>query len=111
MTGKLDSGYPKLTDVLGGESLSYLFNNESIAGKSAHMGVDGLLQVDDEGYYYYSSAKNFAEYNADDNTFTLYDKPGVVPIGTSPNGQFFPFNTGDEVFYVDPNGELAQKLT
>lgn len=109
VTGKLDSGYPKLTDVLGGESLSYLFNNESIAGKSAHMGVDGLLQVDDKGYYYYSSAKNFAEYNADDNTFTLYDKPGVVPIGTSPNGQFFPFNTGDEVFDVDLNGELAQK--
>ena len=109
VTGELDSGYPKLTDVLGGESLSYLFGNESIAGKSAHMGVDGLLQVDDEGYYYYSSAKNFAEYNADDNTFTLYDKPGVVPIGTSPNGQFFPFNKGHEVFNVDPNGELAQK--
>lgn len=75
------------------------------------MDVDGLLQVDDQGYYYYNSQDNFAQFTADANgsgSFTLYDRWGVRAAGSSPNGQFFPFNTGDEVFN-ERNGGLVEE--
>lgn len=103
-------GYPTLVNVLDGGSLKYLFNGESVPGKTSYMGVDGLLQIDD-GYYYYNSQDNFAQFNSDgtgSGSFTLYDTWGVMPVGTSPNGQFFPFNTGDQVF-DEQEGKLVQK--
>lgn len=103
-------GYPTLVNVLDGGSLKYLFNGESVPGKTSYMGVDGLLQIDD-GYYYYNSQDNFAQFNSDgtgSGSFTLYDTWGVMPVGTSPNGQFFPFNTGDQVF-DEREGKLVQK--
>lgn len=96
----LDGGYPKLVDSIGGESLEYLFNPDiATEGKASYKGVGGLLQVDQEGYYYYNSRSNFAEYNPLTNNFTLYNTWAVRPGGSSPNGQFFPFNTGSQVFY------------
>ena len=68
-------GYPTLVNVLDGGSLKYLFNGESVPGKTSYMGVDGLLQIDD-GYYYYNSQDNFAQFNSDgtgSGSFTLYD--------------------------------------
>lgn len=106
-----DNGYPKLSDGVdnGEESLSYLFDGQSEAGaKLAFMDVDGLLQVDDQGYYYYDSTKNFAQFNENTQDFTLYNAWGVKKGGTSPNGQFFPFNTGDEVF-EEKNGSIQAK--
>lgn len=106
-----DNGYPKLSDDVdnGEESLSYLFDGQSVAGaKLAFMDVDGLLQVDDQGYYYYDSTKNFAQFNENTQDFTLYDAWGVKKGGTSPDGQFFPFNTGDEVF-EEKNGTFQAK--
>lgn len=107
-------GYPTLVNVLDGSSLKYLFNGEingeSVPGKTSYIGVDGLLQIDD-GYYYYNSQDNFAQFNSDgkgSGSFTLYDTWGVTPVGTSPNGQFFPFNTGDQVF-EEQDGKLVQK--
>ena len=102
------NGYPTLNQTLGGDSLAYLFNSRSFDGKRAYMGVSGLLQVDSEGYYYYDSQKNFAEFDADTNSFTLYDTWGVNAGGQSPDGQFFPFNTRDQVFHEDGNGQLVQ---
>ena len=58
------------------ESLAYLFNSDSRDGKKAYLGVTGLLQVDDDGYYYYDSTKNFASINAD-ISFTVYNGPAV----------------------------------
>lgn len=96
----LNGGYPKLVDSIGGESLEYLFNPDIVVdGKASYKGVGGLLQVDPEGYYYYNSRSNFAEYNPLTNNFTLYNTWAVRPGGRSPNGQFFPFNTGSQVFY------------
>lgn len=106
-----DTGYPKLSDDVdnGEESLSYLFDGQSVAGaKLAFMDVDGLLQVDDQGYYYYDSTKNFAQFNENTQDFTLYDAWGVKKGGASPDGQFFPFNTGDEVF-EEKNGTIQAK--
>ena len=108
VANNLGSGdYPVLSDTLGGQSLSYLFDASSFDGKDAYMDVDGLLQVDGEGYYYYNSQKNFAQFNKSTNDFTLYDAWGVKHEGSSPDGQFFPFNTGDEV--LDGTSGITQK--
>lgn len=98
-------GYPqlnlsdKLEDTLheskdGNQSLAYLFNPEIEAdGKASYPNVKGLLQVDEEGYYYYDSGKNYAVYYPDVNSFVLYDRPGVKSDGAAQGfGHFFPFN-------------------
>lgn len=107
-----DDGYPqlnlsdKLEDTLheskdGNQSLAYLFNPEIEAdGKASYPNVKGLLQVDEEGYYYYDSGKNYAVYYPDVNSFVLYDRPGVKSDGAAQGfGHFFPFNaaTADPV--------------
>lgn len=113
VSDELVNGYPELSGVsdIGTESLSYLFDGSSQTGKAAYMDVDGLLRVDDQGYYYYNSQDNFAQFNSDGNgsgSFTLYNRWGVKAAGSSPDGQFFPFNTGDEVF-DEWNGQLVER--
>lgn len=113
VSDELVNGYPELSGVngIGTESLSYLFDGSSQTGKAAYMDVDGLLRVDDQGYYYYNSQDNFAQFNSDGNgsgSFTLYNRWGVEAAGSSPDGQFFPFNTGDEVF-DERNGQLVEQ--
>lgn len=113
VSDELVNGYPELSGVsgIGTESLSYLFDGSSQTGKAAYMDVDGLLRVDDQGYYYYNSQDNFAQFNSDGNgsgSFTLYNRWGVEAAGFSPDGQFFPFNTGDEVF-DERNGQLVEQ--
>lgn len=96
-----DDGYPVLNqNKLGGDSLSYLFDpEEEHDGKASYPDAAGLLQVDDtDGYFYYDSQKNFAELNKDTREFTLYNTWAVYAGGSSPRGQFFPFNTGAQVF-------------
>lgn len=105
-----DDGYPVLSTALGGSSLSYLFDDSSFDGKAAYTDVDGLLQVDDEGYYYYNSQANFASFDEEEGAFTLYEMGGVEAAGSSPDGQFFPFNTGDEVF-DEARGSLVDNGT
>lgn len=82
------------------ESLDYLFNSDSHNGKQAYMDVQGLLQVDGNGYYYYDSTLNYAVFYEKDNAFALYDKKGVNAGGNdfTKNGQFFPFNAASDVF-------------
>lgn len=99
-----DDGYPSLNNLSmnnaswlrdrdGNESLAYLFDpNTPATGKASYEDVKGLLQVDNDGYYYYDSTKNYAVYYDDNKSFALYDSPGVKPGGSSPTGQFFPFN-------------------
>lgn len=100
-----DDGYPhlNLSDKLAGtlhalkdghQSLAYLFDPEIKAdGKASYPNVKGLLQVDENGYYYYDSGENYAVYYQADNSFVLYDHPGVKNNGGGENqGNFFPFN-------------------
>ena len=91
LSKQIDSA-SKLSDRDGAESLAYLFDTKYHGGKAAYTDVRGLLQVDEAGYYYYDSTKNYAVYYADANSFVLYNLPGVTPGGSSPAGQFFPFN-------------------
>lgn len=106
-----DDGYPQLnltipsdtalTTTDGNQSLAYLFNPKIQAdGKASYPNVKGLLQVDENGYYYYDSGENYAVYYQDVNSFVLYDHPGVKNNGGGENrGNFFPFNaaTADPV--------------
>lgn len=109
-------GYPYLNneETSSNESLGYLFNGfdeedkgtNQVEGKAAYMDVGGLLQRDDQGYYYYDCTKNFASFDETSNQFTLYEKGGVKE-GTK--YQFFPFNTADQVFVKDDEGKLQDK--
>lgn len=95
----LTDGYPTLSSSLGGESLAYLFDpSVEHAGKASYSDATGMLQVNEDGYFWYDSTKNFAELNRESKEFTLYNTWGVYAGGGSPNGQFFPFNTGEQVF-------------
>lgn len=116
----LDSnGYPTLRTsysegIFYTTSLDYLFNNydsttdgaSKVEGKKAYTNVDGLMQVNDDGYYYYDSTRNFASYDSTTNGMKLYNKP-AVQFGNT-NGQFFPFNSGIQVF-DEVNNSLSAK--
>ena len=95
------------------ESLNYLFNPAMIGFESvrkAFTDVKGMLKIDEVGNYRYDSHENFAEYDYSTNRFRIYNNWGINKGGSSPNGQFFPFNTGAQVFgSVDANGILQPK--
>ena len=109
------NGYPDLTGTFSAP-LDYLFNEydsttegaSKVEGKKAYTNVDGLMQVNDDGYYYYDSTRNFASYDSTTNSMKLYDKPAVKHVNNT--GQFFPFNSGSQVFDVDEeNNSLRAK--
>ncbi len=111
----LEDGYPRLsvtagqgnTDGLNGESLKYLFDPETDQdARAVYENAKGLLQVDKNGYYYYNSQANFAELNTSTKQFTLYKEPAVYAAGSSPDGQFFPFNSGTKVFSKNAAEEI-----
>lgn len=91
-------GAPVLAD---GTSLSYLFSDTddvsptdpySFTSKQVATGIDGLFDYNSEtGYYSYSSVKNHAEYNAETNTFDVYDQIITPNIGCYQFGNFLPF--------------------
>lgn len=98
-------------------SLDYLFDpNISNDYKRSYTDVEGLFQIDNEGYYYYDMRQNFAEYNDSNNKFTLYDAPAVQRTdnayengsfgGARSVGNFLPFNTAAQVFDGIQNGKL-----
>lgn len=126
-----NAGGKNISDAVQGQwngdtSLSYLFDTSAEASKApgraaTHTDVKGLFQIDDQGYYYYDMRKNFAQYTADPaegrdgttipgNSFILYDAPaGIRTDGTGSIGNFFPFNTGEQVFKVE-DGKLVSDI-
>ncbi|MGI6011815.1 MAG: SpaA isopeptide-forming pilin-related protein [Ruminococcus sp.] len=92
--------YNTLTGRNPRESLAYLFDPTiEVDGKASYSDVQGLLQVNSEGYYYYDSTQNYAAFYEEDNTFALYDQGGVEKGGAGgQTGQFFPFNAATDVF-------------
>lgn len=107
-------GYPELNLTIsgtaldgrdGGESLAYLFDPSIVhEGKAAYEDVQGMLRIDQSGYYSYSSRENYAVFYPDQNSFLLYDQPGVMSGGAAgTHGQFFPFNQVQNGSY---NGNL-----
>lgn len=104
-----EDGYPELTPELNGNgerenpSLKYLFDPESKNHNVyAFPGADGLFQQDNQGFYYYNSNSNYAEYDQLTNRFILYEHTYSQNTGGS-NGAnakpigFFPFHKYDTV--------------
>lgn len=102
---KLVDGYPYLNeDIIDksaqyikdceAESLDYLFDPKTEnAYRRVYQNAQGMLRVDEDGYYRYDCKENFAELDKETNTFTLYEAAGVTNHNdTSIVGQFFPFN-------------------
>lgn len=110
----LVNGYPQVRQSLSNskaESLAYLFSGKSSAYKQTFMDVGGLLQIDDEDYYYYDCTQNYAYFNESTRQFQLYDAPGIFGGGnTQKIGQFFPF-TKPGIAFKEENGELTPQTT
>ncbi|MBQ7087196.1 MAG: LPXTG cell wall anchor domain-containing protein, partial [Clostridia bacterium] len=84
------NGYPVLT-VEDKESLAYLFNPDvTHNGKHTYANANYLFQLDENGYYYYNSANNFAKLNTTpvdgQYHFDVYDSP------RSSGAKYMPFN-------------------
>ena len=87
-------GFPVLGSWGGNESLAYLFSPDAKYDngyRKSFLNANYLFQIDENGYYSYDSAENFASIAGNsDNVFTVYDNAG---------SGFFPFtnvkNTGD----------------
>ena len=123
----LTDGYPTLSNTVAGDgkSLDYLFDpTVPHVGKASYSDAEGLLQVDEEGYFYYDSIKNFAEFDRNTHQFTLYkgnyisednqEQLGdpyvggaVKATGASPDGQFFPFVSAADVYTDTDDGKIA----
>ncbi len=106
-----EHGYPVLSgnnDINGTtstESLEYLFNPKyEHEGKASYKNVGGLLTVDNQGYYSFSSKKNMAEFNEQQHNIYLYDKPGVT--GSGIGGQFFPFNKAPQIMTANREDQI-----
>lgn len=97
-----------LDNYNGDASLNYLFDLSTNTNKRSYENVAGLFQVDENGYYYYDARRNFAEFNESKNSFILYDGPAIWRTdggwdgngfnGDRSLGNFYPFNTGKQVF-------------
>lgn len=102
------------------ESLAYLFNNDSQAngkqnGKAVYNNVQGLFQLKDGYYVYdsYGSDGNYAVYNSTTNSFNVYDSAGVYKGSADSEtnlGQFFPFDSADNVFDEQGNKLSPKKI-
>lgn len=103
------------------ESLAYLFDlSPDRTCKAVYPNVTGLFRLNQNGYYYFDSAKAYAELNieqtgdqkgkADKNRITLYDKiwvPDMDKENQKTLGQFFPFNDWSKLFKLE-DGQLIQ---
>lgn len=91
MSQNLNSeGYPALAD---GTSLEYLFSNSQYAKKVNKSSINGLFLYNDEtGAYTFNSRENHAQFNSDDDTFTLYEQIISSNFMMYPFGNFLPLN-------------------
>lgn len=86
----LKNGYPALAD---GTSLKYLFSTNEYATKKNTGNINGLFQYDEKtGSYNYDCRLNHAQFNASNNTFTLYNQLISSNFMMYPFGNFLPFN-------------------
>lgn len=99
-----ENGYPitnipdnNLVAGRSNESLDYLFNPDiNVEYRKVYKNVKGLFRFNEEIGDYYSCFENFAHYNPETNSFSLYNIPAVK--GQANFGQFFPFANLDTVF-------------
>lgn len=74
-----EDGYPRLSSANGGESLAYLFDPSVQNGKASYTGATHLFQQDEDGYYFYNSAYDWAMFDKNSRRFTV----STLPDGAS----------------------------
>ena len=94
-----EDGYPVLSSANGGKSLAYLFNPGVLQnGKASYTGATHLFQQDEDGYYFYNSADDWAMFDTKNKQFRV----STLPDGASHDIDganeatyygFFPFDT------------------
>lgn len=90
ISNKLIDGYPALND---GTSLAYLFSDNIYATKQNKQNINGLFQYDKKtSSYYYNCRENHAQFNSDNDTFTLYEQTITPNFIMYPFGNFLPLN-------------------
>ncbi len=104
---KLKDGYPEFTNNNTGKTL-FDPNGAYHKGTGNNLFLESIYKS--TGYYEYSSFNNFAHYNANNGTFTVYSEQGT-PSPTSSNfyfkrGNFFPYNE----LNTSANAKRAQNL-
>lgn len=83
-------GYPALSN---GNSLKYLFTQNTYATKKNKENINGLfIYHEDTGAYTFNSRENHAQFNAGNDTFTLYNQVISSNFMMYPFGNFLPFN-------------------
>ena len=90
----LSGGYPVMS---GGNNLRPLFDtSRNDNAVTAYPNANGLFQKDSDGYYYYNSNTNYAEYNKGSNSFTVYESTYTQASGNAydSNGRASKDNTG-----------------
>lgn len=90
MKSTLQDGYPVLSN---GKSLDYLFSNNMYATKMNTNSINGLFIYNETtGAYSFNSRETHAQYNRDNDTFTLYAQLLSPNFMMYPFGNFLPFN-------------------
>ena len=146
---RLEDGYPVLStdnnnnytyyDKVGNQkewstSLDYLFDQSEetetngvkggTLGKKTFWDVGGLLQIDNDGYYYYNAdynkskavggsyqSANYAYFDEGSKTFKVYDTWGIEKRGAGDQkGQFFPFTNPSTVDVFDVDGDKLTQI-
>ena len=75
-----------------GDSLGYFFGAErNVKGVQVYSELSGLLQQKENGYYYYDSRLNHAQYNEDTQKIDVYDA-GMTHFREDDIPQFLPFD-------------------
>lgn len=119
------------------QSLDYLFDQSEetetngvkggTLGKKTFWDVRGLLQVDDDGYYYFNADNNkagerkpyqsanyayFNETGEKAGSFTVYNTYGINKFGNADQqGQFFPFNSPSSLdIFREDSGKLVPNM-
>lgn len=96
-----EDGYPRLSSANGGESLAYLFDPSVLQnGKASYTGATHLFQQDEDGYYFYNSADDWAMFDKNSRRFTASTLPGdashdIDGANESTYYGFYPF--GDDL--------------
>ncbi len=86
----LIDGYPALADRT---SLKYLFTDSEYAIKQNKQNINGLFRKNEvTGSYHFNSRENHAQFNSENDTFTLYKQMISSNFMMYPFGNFLPFN-------------------
>lgn len=110
-----DDGYPAMAADKESESLAYLFGGETNKAVTNYTPAGGLLTLDNDGYYGFDSASQYAAYNTTSNKFTLNGQtcgffasiPCFTPFGNKSSNDRYSFgmNLGAD-FYMPKDGKV-----